>query len=415
MPNVFIEGYGCSLNKSDTLQIQGFLESHGFSFSALEKADFAIINTCAVKQATEFKMLKRIRGLFALSKKFCFKLVVFGCLPAINAKEIQKISPSIVQIGPSLEQLAEFFSLEKKEFSPGIPDAKCKSLVSILPICRGCLGECNFCAVRRARGSLKSYSLASLNKKFSELLARSKEIWLTAQDTGCYGRDIGTSLFELLRLLLENKGNFRVRIGMMNPTHLKELLPKIIELLKDKRLYLFLHVPFQSGSNKILRAMNRKYAIEDFVSSIKKLRKEFPDISLSTDIIAGFPGETEKDFEKTLSVLKKLDFDVVNISRYGKRPFTPAAKMPKQIFEWEKKRRSRIASKLCREISLARNKRLLGRTLELFVNETGKGNSFVGRSQNYKPVAIKQNFLGKFAKAKIIGAFPTYLAGKALN
>ncbi len=415
MPNFFVEGYGCSLNKSDTEQIRNFLESRGFSFSQLEKADFAIINTCAVKQPTEFKMLKRIRSLFFLSKKFGFKIIVFGCLAEINPKEIEKISPTIIQIGPRLEKLAEFFSLDAVPFAPELPVSNsCPGkLVSILPICRGCLGECAFCAVKKARGALHSYSIESLDKKFKELLKHSKEIWLTAQDTGCYGKDIGTSLAKLLKTLLQNQGDYRVRIGMMNPHHLKKMLSSLLKLLNDKRIYLFLHVPLQSGSDRMLKLMNRKYDTKLFVSAIKKIRKEFPGISLSTDIIVGFPSETEGDFKKTLAVLKKLEFDIVNVSRYGKRPFTSAAKMLQQVFEWEKKKRSRSASELCKQISLKRNKRFLGKTMQIFVNEKGRGKSFVGRSQNYKPVVIMQNRLGEFVKVKIKKAFPTYLIGES--
>jgi MiaB/RimO family radical SAM methylthiotransferase len=288
-----------------------------------------------------------------------------------------------------------------------------KSLVAILPICRGCLGACSFCAVKKARGNLQSYSIASLKKKFSFLLDNgSKEIWLTAQDAGCYGKDIGTSLPELLTELLKDNRDFRLRIGMMNPNHLKQMLPRISKTLKDNRIYLFLHVPFQSGSNRILKLMNRNYKIEEFVSNVKRLRKTFPDLTLSTDIIVGFPSETEKDFEKTLFVLKKIVFDIVNVSRYGKRPFTIAAEIQNQVYEWEKKKRSRIASKLCSKLSLKRNKRLLGKTKTIFVNERGKNNSFVGRTGNYKPVAIRKDFFGKTTTVKISKAFPTYLLGE---
>jgi MiaB-like tRNA modifying enzyme len=411
MQKFFIEGYGCSLNKADTMQIAAFLAENGFEQSSLEKANFAIINTCAVKQATEFKMLKRIRYLLAESKKHDFKIIVFGCLPEINPKEIEKISQNIIQIGPSLEKLAEFFFIQKKSFSPELREQK--SLVAILPICRGCLGACSFCAVKKARGNLQSYSIASLKKKFSFLLDNgSKEIWLTAQDAGCYGKDIGTSLPELLTELLKDNRDFRLRIGMMNPNHLKQMLPRISKTLKDNRIYLFLHVPFQSGSNRILKLMNRNYKIEEFVSNVKRLRKTFPDLTLSTDIIVGFPSETEKDFEKTLFVLKKIVFDIVNVSRYGKRPFTIAAEIQNQVYEWEKKKRSRIASKLCSKLSLKRNKRLLGKTKTIFVNERGKNNSFVGRTGNYKPVAIRKDFFGKTTTVKISKAFPTYLLGE---
>ena len=407
----FVEGSGCSLNKSDTEQIRGFLLQNGFGLAEKpEKAGLIILNACSVKEQTESKMLRRIAQLNAIAERQNSVLVVFGCLAKTSPEAVSKISKKIVLFGPSLEQLASFLKLPPASFSPELAGQKENKLVSIIPIARGCLGNCAYCSVKNARGALQSYSMDSLEKKFIACLKDSKEIWLTAQDCGCYGFDLGTNLVALVeRLLLCSGNDFRVRIGMMNPGHLQKFLPAYIDLFKDKRLYRFFHLPVQSGSNEVLRAMNRPYTRQQFLRIVGCIRKAFPDASISLDLIVGFPGETNEQFLETVSLVKAVGPDVVNISRFGARPNTLAAKMPGQLHGRVKKERSRILSKLCREIALERNRRFVGKEQEIFVNEIGPKGGFVGRNQNYKPVALKKSVLGRFVKVKIGKAFQTYL------
>ncbi len=406
----FVEGSGCSLNKSDTEQIRGFLLQNGFELvEKPEKALLIILNACSVKEQTESKMLRRARELNAIAEKRNAVLVVFGCLAKTSPEAVSKISKKIVLFGPSLGELASFLKLPIVSFSPELAEQKENKLVSIIPIARGCLGNCAYCSVKNARGSLKSYSIDVLEKKFKSCLKDSKEIWLTAQDCGCYGFDIGTNLVALVQKLLECSGDFRVRIGMMNPGHVQKFLPAYIGLFKDKRLYRFFHLPVQSGSNEVLRAMNRPYTRRQFLRIVEQIRKAFPDAVISLDLIAGFPGETNGQFLETVSLVKEVEPDVVNISRFGARPNTLAAKMPGQLHGRVKKERSRALTKLCREIALERNRRFVGKEQEIFVNEKGSKGGFVGRNQNYKPVALKKAVLGQFAMVKMEKAFPTYL------
>jgi len=406
----FIEGYGCSLNRSDTEQVRGFLKANSFELvEKPEKADVIVTNTCAVKEQTESKMLRRIRQLNAIAEKKKSTLVVFGCLPKINPEAISKISGKITQIGPNLQELSCFLGLHAQSFSPKIEEEKSNQFISVIPIARGCLGDCSYCCVKNARGDLHSYSIRELDKKFKTAIKETKEIWLTAQDTGCYGRDFGESLPKLLRELLRNKGDFRIRVGMINPSHLVSFLDQYLELFSDERLYRFFHIPLQSGSNPVLRAMNRPYTKGDFLFLVKRIRKRFPSAVVATDVIVGFPGETGQQFKETVSVLEKAEPDVVNISRFGARPNTAAALMPGQLHGMEKKRRSRILTGLCKEISLRRNKRFLGEKQRVLVTERGSKGNFVGRNQNYKPVVVKENLLGKFADVLVKKAFSTYL------
>jgi MiaB-like tRNA modifying enzyme len=409
--DAFVEGSGCSLNKSDTGQIRGFLLQNGFGLAEKpEKASLIILNACSVKEQTESKMLRRIAQLNAIAEKHGAVLVVFGCLAKTSPEAVSRISKKIVLFGPDLGQLASFLKLPPVSFSPEISEQRESSLVSIIPIARGCLGNCAYCSVKNARGLLKSYSIDMLEKKFTTCLKDSREIWLTAQDCGCYGFDLGTSLGALVKRLLECSGdNFRVRIGMMNPGHLQKFLPEYLDLFRDKRLYRFFHLPVQSGSDEVLRAMNRPYTRNDFLHIVKKIRSKFPDAGISLDLIAGFPGETNEQFLETVSLVKAVEPDVVNISRFGARPDTLAAKMPGQLHGRVKKERSRVLSRLCREIALERNKRFVGKEQEIFVDEKGAKGGFVGRNQNYKPIVLKRTALGSFAKVKVEKAFPTYL------
>ncbi len=409
----FVEGSGCSLNKSDTEQIRGFLQKNNFQpVNEPEKADLLLLNACAVKEQTETKMLRRIRQLNRIAEKKESTLVVFGCLPKINREAVSAVSKKIVQIGPRLSGLASFLQLPVQDFSPALEEQKSSPAISIITVCRGCLGNCAYCCVRNARGSLRSYSIAQLNKKFKQAIRNSKEVWLTAQDCGCYGLDKDSSLPELLRELLKNKGKFRIRVGMINPGHVKKFLPEYLKLFKDERLYRFFHLPVQSGSNEILRKMNRQYTGKDFLGIVKKIRSSFPNASIATDVIVGFPGETEKQFNETVSLLREVKPDVVNISRFGARPNTLASKMPGQLHGRVKKRRSRILTQLCSEISLQRNERFFGKRQTILVDETGKKGGLVGRNQNYNPVVVKKGILGGFAEVRIEKAFPTYLAAK---
>lgn len=410
----YIEGYGCTLNQHDTNMTATFLKQNNFAISPLKEADYVIINTCAVKLPTEYRMLNRIRKLHKSCKGNGCRLIVSGCLPKINPQAISSISKDILQAGPELKELALLLKIPKSGLCPTVNGESSNRFVSTIVIARGCMGNCSFCCVRNARGNLKSYYLDEIDDKFKAVLGKTKEIWLTAQDTGCYGIDIKSSLPKLLERLLQNKGNYRIRIGMMNPNRFIELKDEIITILKDKRVYKFLHLPVQSGSDKILELMRRDYTATDFMDLVREVREKIRDITIATDVIIGFPSETEEDFQDTVKLLKETRPYITNISRYGKRPNTEALKLKDSVYPWEKKRRSRILSELCRSFSFAENKRLLGSIHEIIVSEEGSKGNFLGRTSSYKPVIIDKDLRGSFARVRIAEAFPTYLKGEIL-
>lgn len=409
-PNsVYLETYGCAFNRSDSEILLGFLKQHNFSFSPPNKAHCIIINTCAVKEPTEKRMLWRINELNRIAEKSGARLIVYGCLPKINSKAIGKISQDIMQMGPNLQEIASYFHLPPEQNELEIPEERHNKQISIIPICKGCLQNCAYCCTKFARGALKSNSIEAINARFQKAIKRTKEIWLTAQDTAAYGADIKTNLAELLGLLLQNKGTYRIRIGMMNPQHLIKIYDNFIAQFADPRIYKFLHIPLQSGSDRILKLMGRGYGADDFAELAKQLKRKFPELALSTDIIVGFPSETEKDFRKTVGIIEKIKPDITNISKFGARPGTKAKAMKLQVPGAAIKKRSALLSRICREIALETNREMIGRRAEVLVSGKGSKSGFIGRTENYKPVLLHKNLLGKLVNVKITGAKQNYL------
>ena len=412
MKNAYIEGYGCSLAKSETEQIISFLKENGYSVcDKPEEASLLLINTCGVKERTEKRMVSRIKELCRKAKNDA-RVIAFGCLTKISPKKIKAVSGKVVLLGPKLEELSKFLAVKEKSFSP-MHAGKESKYIGIIPIALGCLGNCSYCSVRLARGTLESYDKKEIVESIKELLPEKKEFWLTAEDAGCYGFDRGTNIAELLEEVLRIKGNFRIRIGMMNPGHAKKIIDKLLPLFRDKRLYRFLHLPVQSGSNKILEKMRRPYTAEDFEELVSKIKENYGDFTIVTDVIVGFPGETKTDFEETIKLLKKTKPYITNVSRFGSRPNTDAAKM-KQTDTRVRKERSRISSELAREFSYRENLGLVGRKEEIYVSKKGKTRGYLGWTLTHKQVIIRRNKLGEFVKVRITRAKEAYLRGSLL-
>lgn len=417
---IFVKTFGCSLNQHDSEVIKGVLVTHGYEVvEEMEKAEVIIVNTCAVKQPTENKVINFLKKL---SGK---KILVTGCLPLINLERLRRETEVKVILGPSpgekvlgaLERLLaeeELIDLEPSMPSLEAPKVRKNPIVEILPISYGCLGNCSYCCVRFARGKLRSYKPEEIVRRVKKVVSEGvREIWLTSQDTGAYGIDLGMDLPSLLSEIMEIPGNFWVRIGMMNPENFLKIFDRLLEVFEDDRIFKFLHIPIQSADNKVLKLMNRRYKIEEVEEALQKVRRKFPRVTLETDVICGFPGEGAEEFKSTLDFLQRVKPDVVNISRFFPRPGTKASEM-EQIHSREIKERSRKLTEVCREISLERNRAWVGWEGEVLIDEMGKGGSFVGRNFAYKPVVIKADGikLGDMVKVKIIGAEPTYLIAK---
>ncbi|MDP2906646.1 MAG: tRNA (N(6)-L-threonylcarbamoyladenosine(37)-C(2))-methylthiotransferase [Nanoarchaeota archaeon] len=350
---VFIKTFGCELNRADSEVIAGLISKAGFELvDSLEKADVVIVNSCGVKLPTQNKVLSYVEKV-PKSKK----LVVGGCLPKmLNVKfyapnvDLVFDTNSITRIVDLVKENKSFLS-DKKESRIGLPVVRIKKEIAIIPISQGCLGSpCSYCSVKKARGELKSYKKEDILKQVRKAVGEGcKKIRLTAQDTGCWGKDFEEKLPDLLKSVLAVEGSFEVRLGMSNPNYILEYLDDLVKVYKSPKMKKFLHIPVQSGSDKVLNDMKRRYTVDDFKKIVTRFRKEIPNICIATDIIVGFPTETVEDFNKTVELVKEVKPEVLNISKFGSRPDTVAANM-KQLLSQEVKRRSVILHKVWKSL-----------------------------------------------------------------
>jgi MiaB-like tRNA modifying enzyme len=387
-----------------------------------------IYNTCAVKGPTENRIINVMKH--APKSK---KLIVAGCLPIISFERLFREVCFDGAIGPSIgsgivdvvsrvfagEKVVELSNLNCKP-QLDLPRAKTNPVISIVPVNYGCLGSCAYCCVVFARGHLRSYGIKEVVKRVQcDVASGTKEFWITSQDTACYGREIGSSLAELLAALGDLPGDFKVRVGMMTPNMVTDMQNNLINAFRNHRIFKFLHLPVQSGDNETLKLMRRFYTAEQFKYIVDAFRSEFPDLTLATDVIVGFPGETKEAFENTLKLLEEVKPDVTNVSKFFARPKTAAAQMQDGLVDREEiKRRSAVSAALVKRISLERNQRWVGWVGEILVDEKGKvDGSWVGRNFAYKPVAVKSsnNLLGKILGVKVVDAYSTYLKGTVIK
>lgn len=409
MKKVCIEWYGCAVSRAEAeKQRQAFKEAGWTLKENLEEADYFIINTCAVKAPTEEKIISRLEKIQQNKKTGRVKIVVAGCLGEVNSERIKKIAPNALITGTDPKKISKKFGINLS-YSPTANAFKYNECISVIPVAIGCLNKCAYCCVSIARGKLKSYSEKEINAAFKKAIRHSKEIWLTATDVSCYGFEKNTNMAKLLEKLLENKGSYRIRIGMLNPQHAKKFFPELLRAMEDERVYKFFHLPVQSGSDSTLKKMMRGHSVRDFENLVAKTRKKFPDATIATDIIAGFPGETKKDFKDTLKLMETVKADITNVSRYGNRPGAKAA-LIKQLPSRIVKERSIEISVLARKSAFENNQRHIGKKMEILLSEK-KGDLLIGRNKSYKPVIIRKGIFGNFAVAEIKAAKTTHLEG----
>ena len=406
----FVESYGCTMNYGEGEQLSKKMDSLGHvRTDSADDADIVILNTCTVIETTEKNMIRRMGDLKAKGKK----VIVTGCMAKVQPKRISIRLPGSIILPP--DRYDEFSDIVSDEFGCCEPSVKpTYGMSAILPIAQGCLGNCSYCITRFARGHLRSYPEDDLVKEFNAMLDDgAKEILITAQDTACYGKDIGTDLPHLIGRFLEREGDYRIRIGMMNPNFLDPIADRLLDIMKDRRVYRFLHIPVQSGSDDVLRNMRRRYTAEGFLSMVERMRLKCPDISISTDMITGFPGETDEDHRKSVELIRKLHADTVNITRFSVRPGTDAATMKDQIQGNVSKERSTELTETKMEVEYGVNENLVGKRFRVLVTEKGKKGTVITRTENYRPVGIEEDLpLGTFLDVVVTGCASTYVVGK---
>ncbi|MBT3285160.1 tRNA (N(6)-L-threonylcarbamoyladenosine(37)-C(2))-methylthiotransferase [Candidatus Bathyarchaeota archaeon] len=421
MPNVHVKSYGCSANTADAEIAKGVLIEDGHALvDTPEEADINIIVTCVVKTPTEQKISRELRELEASGKP----LIVAGCMPKSMNSRVNQLVPSASMVGPDdIERMAEAvhhaLNGKKVNYINGeptdrtcLPRVRANNLVHIAPISTGCLGNCSYCIVKFARGNLCSFPAEKIIKDITDAVADGcLEVWVTAEDTALYNHD-GIRLPELLNMITAVEGEFRVRVGMTTPNSLDEIMDELIASLDHEKMYKFIHIPIQAGNDEILHSMRRKYTLKEFKEVANKLRAAYPEIGISTDIICGFPGETEEQFQDSLDLVTWLRPDVLNINRFWERPGTDAATMPGRLHGRDTKQRSRRMTNLWKELAVEVGERWLGWEGEILLTEDGKNDTKVGRNYVYKTVAVKTDApLGSFIRVKVKGAGVGFLTG----
>lgn len=423
MPKIHFITQGCSNNLRESEIMAGLLKNSGCEIVGDNaKSEVNIINICTVKgDGTALAEIKRQKRLHPDKK-----LVVAGCITQGIVPKIKAIGSGINlvnthnldKIGSAVENSDVEFLGKKYEPKVNLPSVRKNPVIGIVPILNGCNYSCAFCSTKLVKGRLFSYPMDGIRQDVkSHLKAGCREIWITSQDTGAYMVEQGgkSKLVELLDQILSVPVDFKLRLGMMNPGNTITILDGLIEIYKNPKMYKFLHIPVQSGNNEILKLMNRKYDAETFAGIVNAFRKEIPEMTIATDIIVGFPGETEEQFNDTLDLFREIKPDVLNLSMYREREGTIAAKM-KQMPERYRKERSRIIAGEFRKMQLEGNRKWIGWKGKALVDEEGKNGTWIGRNYCYKPVVLRRECrLGNEVDVKIADATRFDLRDESLS
>ncbi len=424
--------FGCQQNEADSEKIRGMAEEMGYSLT--ENADNAaliIINTCAIRRHAEEKALSLLGRFKTVKRKRPDTVIgVVGCMAAephiaeLIKKDFHYVSftlePQLLYKLPELiyKSIAEkkrnfIYGLDEGDIVEGMPSVRASSHRAWVSIMYGCNNFCSYCIVPYVRGRERSRDYRQIVKECGTLVANGyKEITLLGQNVNSYRSDIDFAA--LLRSVAEIEGDFIIRFMTSHP---KDVSDELIKVMKDYsgKVAPYFHLPLQSGSNSVLKAMNRTYDRERFLSIVDKLRDAVPDIAISSDVIVGFPEESEEDFEDTLDMLRKVRFDMVYSFIYSKREGTRAAGMEEQIDEKIKSERmSRLLDLQC-GISKEKNEPYLGRTVKVLVDafdKNGGDGRYSARTMTNKLVHFKsdRNCIGEFKSVKItrVGAFDLF-------
>lgn len=420
MEKIFIMTFGCSLNSADSERIAACLKEKGFELAKnADEANLLILNSCAVKGPTESKFFTLLGKLKADNKK----VIVAGCIAQAMPEKLEEYSKigtdQLDAIGEVIEETLNgnivSMIVEEKKDKLSLPHIRSTRYVEIIPICNGCLGSCTYCITKKARSIFYSYPLEKIYETAKKAISEGvKEIYLTSQDNGCYGKDINSNLPQLLNKISSIEGDYMIRVGMANPNHVLKHLDKLIEAFKHPRIYKFLHIPVQSGNNYVLEHMKRDYMIEDFYLIVNKFRKEIPDITISTDIIVGYPTETDAFFKDTITLIKEAKPDILNISKFWPRAHTPAEKL-EQLPGETVKARAIEAMNIFNWMAFEKMKRWQGWEGKVTITEKGKEGTLIGRNFAYKQVILKEDVkIGEAYDVKITNTTAHDLRGVLL-
>jgi len=440
MKKVYIETMGCQMNKSDTERMLGMLTHFGYEETENPKdADLLMVNTCSIRQLSEDKSFSLIGtwGRWKKESKPDLKIGFCGCVAQQKAEQIFKRAhyvdfvlgthniyklPEIKKAVENGEKICECTETHKTEYTRGFGIKRVKSVNAWVNITEGCNNFCTYCIVPYTRGRERSRLPEVIIQEAKDALAQGhKEITLLGQNVDSYGKDFtdrNYRLADLLRDLNALEGEFRIRFVTSYPTDITdELIETVVEL--DKVCEYF-HIPMQSGSSEVLKKMNRRYDRETYAKIVEKVRKMVPDVTITSDFIAGFPGETEEQFVETLTAIDEFELDYSNVAAYSPREKTVAAKwVDKYIPEDIKEERFQRLNDKVKENCLKSNLKYVGREMEVLVESFYERRGVMintGKTRNNKTVHIpcEENLIGKFVNVKISGAKTWYLKGELI-
>ncbi len=340
----FIQTFGCQMNKADSERLTAVFEKKGYQIAKkIGEADVVVINTCSVRESAENRVFGLVNNL-AQKKRKGQKIILTGCMVGSARGERRRYTPA--QLKKKLPQVNEFKTIEELVGPEKITPKYKKKTSAFVTIMEGCDHFCSYCVVPYARGKEISKPFKEIVCEVEELANRGyKEITLLGQNVNSYGKDLKPrkKFSQLLERLHQIKGIKKISFVTSNPW---DLTDDIIDAMNLPKMVRYLHLPVQSGDNKILKKMNRPYTSLQYIKLVEKIRKKILDIQISTDIIVGFPGETKKAFQNTVALCKKVNFDKAYIAKYSPRPGTAAFKLKDNVSPEEKKRRWRILEDL---------------------------------------------------------------------
>lgn len=427
MVNFFIKTYGCQANVADSSNLSKYLQ--GLGAVPVEKeseADLIIINTCAIREKAESKMFSYLGELAPYKKDKSVQMIgVIGCVASYRKEEILKRFPHIDFVFGARQDLEKFkafltdkiesIATSKKIFSkPKDPEFK-RSMINIM---RGCNNFCSYCIVPFTTGRERSYPMSRILEQIKrDVDAGAKEITLLGQNVNSYkDPETGGGFEKLMEEAGKIEGDFWIRFVSPHPKDMSIDLLRVIAA--NEKLCSYIHLPLQSGSNKILKLMKRTYTAEEFVELARKVKEILPDSVISTDIIVGFPGETEEDYQKTRDVVEQVEFQTIFSFIYSPRKYTKAALLLDDCPREEKLRRLQELQVRHREIGTMINKRLIGKTVRVLLEEyDSKRGCYIGRTEGNCKVFVTGDDLrvNNFVKVKIENARLSDISGVCVS
>lgn len=420
MARIYIEAHGCAASYSDSEMISGILSGAGHTLTGdRSESDIGVLVTCSVKDATANRMIHRIKTMGDRP------LVVAGCMPKAEQKTVERFAGNASMMGPNalgntLDVVNDtLVGIRRTELDADesdkltLPRVRINQAISIMQIATGCMSDCSFCQTKLAKGDISSHRVGDIVRQIRhDIRDGCREVWLSSTDNGCYGLDIGTDLPSLINAIVRLDGDFMVRVGMMNPMYMPRIRDSLLRSYESEKVYKFLHIPVQSGNDDTLMGMRRGHTAKTFRGMVEQFRRKFPHSTVSTDVIVGFPTESDEDFADTVSLIKETRPDMINLSRYAARPGTEAARMP-QISTDIVQQRSRTLHDIARRISLESNERWIGWRGYVLFSEMSSG-GVRGRNEAYRPVHVDGAELSLYQNVLVKGATEHGLSGVLL-